>query len=195
MTSDEVRVDPNLLEDGEHVLWAVGNLKPNKKRTFPKWAHKLLIIFYYISLGGLFVLSWQAAKNVRDLPHFIRQNAVLVPTVILILGISNWLNRKGKSLKQQSEYYVGLITSQRLVLYSASREQDIVIRPGEVIGIKRDYSNGAPALKLTLTTSAPLPNVTIATAGDLGQARSLIENGFMNTHYKSDIMGRPHDPR
>lgn len=179
MTNDDIRIDPDLLEDGEHVLWAVGDLTPKREWKYAAWGGILFVLLFGIYEIYASAQAWEFFKNGWQNPKVLWMVIWGISASAIVWAANLWAKRKGISPEQQSEYYVGLITNQRLVLYSADRAPEIVIRPGEVTGIKQDYSNGAPALKLDLKAGAPLSSVTIVTSADLTKAKMLIENGFM----------------
>jgi len=183
------KIDPELLEDGEHVLWAHDNLAPKKRKAFIRWLLLLASI-----LAGLFSLymnfsSWQRLKDtLLNLENWhVLGIGVVALALVLIWWIWNWAMDKYWFPKDQSGYYVGMITNQRLVLLNANRGDDYTLFPGDITGVYMDYSNGARALRLELSGGAPEASIITVTAGDLAQTKRMIESGFLATPLESAV--------
>ncbi|MCF6275903.1 MAG: hypothetical protein L3J05_09090 [Robiginitomaculum sp.] len=117
MTSDDIRVDPELLEDGEHVLWAIGDLTPKKQWKYAVWGGVLFALCFGIYQVYAGVQVWEFLKGEWQDPKILWV-LVLGLGVSIIVWVANiWDKHKGISPEQQSEYYVGMITNQRLVLF------------------------------------------------------------------------------
>ncbi len=178
MTQDEYKIDTELLEDGEYVLWAVGNLKPKKKWVYPKWLERMMTIFYYVILFGCLIVSWQVIKNGRDITQLLGQISAPMFMVLIIMTINMWAKSRGVNLEHQSAYYVGMITNRRLVLFNADRGADHTLYPGDISSVQADFHNGARALRLDLSDGKS--HVTMVTSGNLAKAKQLIESGFLS---------------
>ena len=175
----DFNVDAEFLEDGEYVLWAFGDLTPKKPWKYAVWGSILFALIY----GSFQVYStlnaWETWQGAWSRLAIIGLIAVVIIANIVGLIRNKSTKGKGHYPKQQSEYFVGMVTNNRLVLYSADREQDIILRRGDVKSVHLDYSNGARALRLELMANAVLPRVVITTSGDITAAKKLIEDGFL----------------
>lgn len=179
----DFNVDPELLEDGEHVLWATKGLEGNKRGALFVFGWTILGL-----LGALFLVysNFQSLKHFTEVwtnPEVWRVLGIGGLAIAITLMIQRWAVGKGWISEEQSEFYVGLITNQRLVVFSADHIEEIVLLPGQVKAVNFDYSNGARALSLELTSDAPMPHVTISSAGDIDTAKRMIESGFIDAKH------------
>jgi len=173
-------VDTELLEDGEHVLWAFGDLAPKKSWKYSLWVSALLILLFGTVQVYNAVKTWESLKeSSQELWGMI---AIGILVTLIGLGAIMRGNRKKPRPEQQSEYFVGMITNKRMVLYSATREQDIVLRRGDIEEAHLDYSNGARALRLDLSKNSALAQVVFTTSGDILTAKKLLEDRFIMPH-------------
>jgi len=179
MTDDGYKIDPNLLEDGEHVLWAQEDIAPRKSWKYAYW----IIVALGILANGYRVFvdvqSWQHFTEVWTDPEGWRFFGISAVAIFAVWMFLNWAIGKGWTLKQQSEHYVGMITNNRLVLHSAVQKENIILWRGDIETVQLDYSNGARALRLALSDNATIPQVVITTSGDILAAKKLIEDRFI----------------
>ena len=193
MTDDGYKVDSDLLEDGEHVLWAFGDLAPKRPWKYPLWVSALFLLIFGVFEVYNATKTWDYLKEAWSDPEVLKMLVIglLIPLVILLVGliVRKRANAKGLRPGQQSEYYVGMITNSRLVLYSAAREQDIVLRRGDIETVHLDYSNGARALRLVLSEDAALSQIIITTSADILSAKKLIEDCFIRNQVADSVEG------
>jgi hypothetical protein len=185
----DFNVAHELLEDGEHVSWAHESLAPRRNNwKYAYWGGYILLAL---------VMGYWVFKNIRPWQHF--HDVWANPEVwrIIVIGgvaiFATWLIQRwagGKSWipgnnHEQDEFYVGLISNQRVLLLNANYRDDIILYPGEISGIYLDYSNGARALRLDLSNGEP--SVTIVTSGDIAEVKQLIERGFVDQNSTSKM--------
>ncbi|MCF6221855.1 MAG: hypothetical protein L3J65_12155 [Robiginitomaculum sp.] len=180
MTNDGYKIDTDLLEDGEHVLWAVGNLKPKRTWKYAVWAAMFFGVIAMLLQAYSLQQTWESMQKTWGEAGALRGVVIGMMLAGIIAGLVQFVKRKDKAPEKQSAYYVGMITNHRLVLFNADRGADYTLFPGDISSVNSDYSNGAPALRLDLMNGEP--PVTIVTSANLSKAKQLIESGFLTRH-------------
>jgi len=177
VTLDAYKIDSDLLEDGEHVLWSVGNFKPKIK-----WKYAVWFTMFFGVIAMLFQVysmqqTWENMQKTWGEATALRAAVIGLIVMGVIVGIVRLSKRKNLVPEKQSAYYVGMITNHRVVLFNADRGADYTLFPGDILRVNSDYNNGAPALRLDLMNGEP--PVTIVTSANLSKAKQFIESGFL----------------